>query len=267
MRRLTGKQLRYLWAVGYFKQKAQGAPSANFQGSLGPKSFYSEEGDGFAGAQKVLSIGSQTELARKILPDIEKFKDHRVDLIVTSSRKEDRNLARVTVKVYDTDQGRELLRIDRAYAKYDDGDARAIHASFQIDKSLQGQGIGRRAYEQHEKLARDSGMKEIHTQANCDVGGYMWAKMGFDFKWNDESVTYSKILSKKVQRIDRDTVDPSDLEKYDSLAGLWARAVTDNQGLKAREIADTRLRLKSGEEVNLGAETLLRSSWEGVKKL
>lgn len=55
------------------------------------------------------------------------------------------------------------------------------HAHFKIDSTDQGGGFTSRWFEQVKQQYRDNGFRYITVSANLDVGGYAWAKIGFDF--------------------------------------------------------------------------------------
>ena len=64
----------------------------------------------------------------------------------------------------------------------DNGEGLLItHNIFQMAKNAQGQGIGSKFVDDSEKLYASWGGAQVQLNANIDVGGYAWAKQGFDF--------------------------------------------------------------------------------------
>lgn len=59
------------------------------------------------------------------------------------------------------------------------------HSEFEINADNQNTGFGKRFYENQEKSYLNNGYDFIYLVANGDVGGYAWARMGFDFSTNE----------------------------------------------------------------------------------
>lgn len=55
------------------------------------------------------------------------------------------------------------------------------HDTFELDESYQKGGFGSRFYMNSEDAYRRAGVKAVMLTANIDVGGYAWARLGFDF--------------------------------------------------------------------------------------
>ena len=63
----------------------------------------------------------------------------------------------------------------------------AYHSSLILNDSIQGQGFAE-AFNAHMiDRYREMGLDRIELEANIDVGGYAWARAGFDFKHNDDA--------------------------------------------------------------------------------
>jgi hypothetical protein len=122
------------------------------------------------------------------------------------------------------------------------------NVSFEIGANYQNNDIGVRAYEQEENAAMKAGFDYIALQANDAVGGYAWARMGFDFADKDIATAmgyqFTEYLSHSANA---DTVN-----RFDSIKTVhaWdiATFVKDN-GYK------------------IGKDFLLGKGWEGIKKL
>lgn len=100
--------------------------------------------------------------------------DFEVDVSETSVR----GIFKIVVTAFD---GTEILTAKRAVG----GDT-VDHELFEVAKEFQGIGIGTRVYDAAIDLYRNRGIKFIELTAGLDVGGYAWAKRGFD--WRSRSV-------------------------------------------------------------------------------
>lgn len=277
---LTHKQLRYLFATGFLSKsggggkgggkviyngKKLGAPkptkkSATVDDVMSDlNSRFSKVVQRFdqAGIDKAFEIAkvdSVTGLLDKFLPGHESLD---MDAIRLRLREEDGDLRVGIILRKGTTY---VAEIERRYMEID-GKKVVAHEALMIDPSLQGKGIGRQAFESHEKLAREWGADRIELNANCDVGGYMWARQGFQPKDAQFLPNVTQNLSKEVaQRVPRDNVHPDDIPKYDAiLAGTYAGNLQD--------LAGASIRLKDGTVDKAGAAVLLGTQWHGYKEL
>jgi GNAT superfamily N-acetyltransferase len=76
------------------------------------------------------------------------------------------------------------------------------HELFSVKGPFQGLGVGQSLHDSMLELYRRNGMKRIELEANIDVGGYTWARFGFD--WTER---YSEISSFYVSDDDEDLED------------------------------------------------------------
>jgi hypothetical protein len=88
--------------------------------------------------------------------------------------------------------------IKRRFRTRQDGSIVAYHAQFELSRAYQGQGIATSFNREMEVLYRKWGVSEITLDANIDVGGYTWAKAGYDWDphWVGGSVEVLRILGK-----------------------------------------------------------------------
>lgn len=77
----------------------------------------------------------------------------------------------------------------------------AYHQSFVMEPDHQGHGISSRFLAASEQLYRKLGVEEIHLNANIDVGGYAWAKAGFDWKDWPSAVAIQEQLLEKIEDV------------------------------------------------------------------
>lgn len=170
----------------------------------------------------------------------------------------------VTIDVNDKDGnwvGRAMRNIEPP--KGDSGKTRVYHTSFQLAPRAQGGGFSSRWLRQMEDRYREQGIGEIALTTQ-DVGGYAWAKAGFDFADRKEARVAAGILSRKLN----------------------AKSVTNR--MSQREITDARELIRRAKEVReepptpmefamlgwrpgldswVGKETMVGSGWHGVKEL
>ena len=67
-----------------------------------------------------------------------------------------------------------------------DGELRVYHRSFMIKPDYRGQGIASDINEHVEEQYEKLGVHSIHLEANAEVGGYAWARQGYDFQDGSE---------------------------------------------------------------------------------
>lgn len=77
--------------------------------------------------------------------------------------------------------GVEIGTWERALTQRSDGSLLAIHAEMKLDREWQGRGIGPAFNERSEAAYRRLGVSQVALLANHDVGGFAWARLGFEF--------------------------------------------------------------------------------------
>ena len=88
----------------------------------------------------------------------------------------------VSYQILDANTGKEVGVAVRQWQPHPDGkSARMLHIAAEIDPKWQGSGFMSRWNQKLEKVYKANGVKEIQLEANLDVGGYAWAKQGYDF--------------------------------------------------------------------------------------
>lgn len=122
----------------------------------------------------------------------------------------------LTSFVYDRNDDK-AGRIDVDYV--DEGGYRQLHIGLlYLENRYQGSGFGTRWYEHLEKVARKSGVDRIVLQADLEVGGYYWPKLGFDFADPDDfdtainqiGIVWKHITKRKIPQ-----------KKLESLYSAW----------------------------------------------
>ncbi len=125
------------------------------------------------------------------------------------------------------------------------------HSSFEMDENVQGRGFGTIFYKQSEDAYVRMGMKTVSLFADMDIGGYAWARMGFDWKYHDVRRFFNEsFLAEYARRAGPNDPPSSSLPYFEH---PW-------------ELAAYQRKLASGDIVS-GKEFLLGKSWDGVKFL
>ena len=150
---------------------------------------------------------------------------------------------------------------------------RKVHNwQFSVAKDLQGHGIGAKMTAALEDLWRSEGIETVTVGANADVGGYAWARLGFEFKDPAQAAEFVSDAQKQIT-------------KY---APIWAKKVSPEyvEDVKA-QVQALQERLDAGDTILpaeiamlgyreglddppfywLGKRVLLGTSWDGVKDL
>lgn len=127
------------------------------------------------------------------------------------------------------------------------------HIGFTLERGVQGQGFAERWQAQAEDVYRAHGMREIHLTANEDVGGYAWARAGYDFA-DDRS---RRQVAGKASRWAEKYGSDEDRREVTRLAG----------DLRATPLEYALIGHTDGATMWPGKKIMLYSLWEGVKRL
>ncbi|MBM0239325.1 hypothetical protein JNW88_23235, partial [Micromonospora sp. ATA32] len=96
-----------------------------------------------------------------------------------------RNEVVVRAEVHDPD-GVNVGRVVRSFQRDHDGNLFVEHASLRLSERVQGQGFAREWNGHLMEWYRHSGVERIEVHAASTVGGYAWARDGFDWAPNTE---------------------------------------------------------------------------------
>jgi len=126
------------------------------------------------------------------------------------------------------------------------------HTHFELNMSYQNQGIGMDFYRTSEQSYSDAGFETIKLYADMSVGGYAWARMGYDFdntQYDRRSEDLSSVRRKMQDNwYNRYHVDAP--KRYMSMTHTWEFAT-----------------VKGPDGHNIGKEVMRASAWYGVKSL
>ena len=175
--------------------------------------------------------------------------------------------------------GRANRRIERAFANGNDpfdGLVYSVdHSLFQLEKAAQGRGISTAFLRESENLYRQMGMEQITTHANIDVGGYAWARSGFDWNREHGHWMYKRVWQRFQSRLDAD-------EALIAAGKTPLLSAADRAALHDLSKRSTEAAWKTGKtptpfelsqlgynnsDMWLGKEVMLGSDWAGVKVL
>lgn len=145
--------------------------------------------------------------------------------------------------------GKYIIRPD-GIVKYD---------GVEVAKEYQGQGIGKEVFEAAENFFIESGAKGVSLTAGDSVGGYAWARLGFDFANEESKLKITNVAENawdtgyfKMRRALGDTSYEfqSDYTKMPEFTHTW-------------ELAS----MSSPWDDRFGRTTMLGSQWDGFKDL
>ena len=184
-------------------------------------------------------------------------------------------------------------------------DDTAIHDEIIFNPEHQGKGMGTELQMALEALYRARGIPAIELTANIDVGGYTWAKLGYEFKNMLDAMT---ILRKAERMVAADTMEERQraLEEAQQDLKIWEMDPYRNENLReyvhgsleeaqdrmgrpppdpaiARKVASLRKRIDNGDTITpvefamigripgattwFGKNLTLGTYWKGRKRL
>lgn len=171
----------------------------------------------------------------------------------------------VAVDVHDRD-GKWVGRAMRTIgpSKTDPGKSSIYHTSFQLAPRVQGGGFSARWLRQMEDRYREQGIDEIALTTNS-VGGYAWAKAGFDFA--DE-----KQMRQMADRFELRSTAPASVygdseQAKQQMRELAARAQSSNPDDHPLPIEFAMVGWEPGATTWPGKDAMIGTAWEGVKQL
>ena len=143
-------------------------------------------------------------------------------------------------------------------------DGKIHHSYFKLD-SDQGQGVGRIFYQEAEEAYVAAGMKEVRIGANLTVGGYAWARMGFDYYNAPDTYDRRDVRDRFSDQVKKVVGLSTTQQAYHpDTPGLstYNAIMKQYNTLKPWEIAAYEY-----NGVRVGKKALLGSSWSAVKYL
>jgi hypothetical protein len=126
------------------------------------------------------------------------------------------------------------------------------HNTLKLEGSVQGQGFAARFNRQAEEVYRANGIKQITLLANDDVGGYAWARAGYDFRHADAREGHAEDMTEMAQ-------------SYSAPVRRAVARLASNPNATPADWA--MLGHTPGATTWPGKEMMLDSVWQGVKRL
>lgn len=161
--------------------------------------------------------------------------------VVTSLKLDDQGRLLLSGKIYN-DKGRYDGDFIRSWSK-DSSGVHVNHELFGLRDTAQGTGFGKAYYQHVEQQYIKSGVTTVRMTANLDVGGYAWARMGYDFQNN----TDRKLINSAIKNRWRKSWGPYPLPDN---ASPWQLAS-----------------LMTPDGRQFGKQLMLGTQWEGIKSL
>lgn len=138
---------------------------------------------------------------------------------------------------------------------------RVSHENFVVKREWQGKGVATKINRAMESMYRRNGIKAIELDANIDVGGYSWARAGYD--WHpvtSDADTVLRVLG-KVESSGRG--DPGVLAQVEK-----ARATLDGPREEWVTPFDlSQIGWVEGADMWAGKKGMLDSAWGAIKRL
>lgn len=155
----------------------------------------------------------------------------------------------------------------RSYLKDAQG-ITAHHELLQIERHTRGQGFAQEFNGHLEESYRHSGVDRIKLNANIDVGGYAWARSGYDFA---DRANADGVASRLRDELDH-AKHLAGTELHAQVSEVLRRFRTVPFGKPgyptAYEISQLGRPKDAGRDKKwIGKDTLLGSSWDGVKRV
>lgn len=138
------------------------------------------------------------------------------------------------------------------------------HTQFNLNEDAQGTGLSSRWLRQAEQTYRDAGISEIHLSAT-DVGGYAWAKAGFDFEGRNGMRQVADQFELRASA--PESVYGDSPQAKQQMRDLAERARSSNRDDWPLPIEFAMIGWEPGAAIWPGKGGMLGKNWRGVKKL
>jgi len=161
--------------------------------------------------------------------------------------------------------GKKIGFADRRLVFNRDGDKlQMYHLSFHLDPKVQGGGFSSRWLRQMEDRYRQEGIDRMALTAADKVGGYAWAKAGFDFEHQAAAEGVAARLKTMENRLTAAGMSPEVKAEGDELI---RRAKSGNPEERPTPMEFAMLGWTPGATTWPGKQLMLGAAWDGVKEL
>jgi hypothetical protein len=161
-------------------------------------------------------------------------------------------------------QGRRVGSSSRVMRLEDDGKLTVEHAFLALDRQAQGGGFSRAYNDQAIAAYRAAGVKWVDIHANIDVGGYAWARQGFDFADYDNARIIANRARSHANRMAPGPARDELLRLANRVTPARWAAGTSPTSLEFAMAGHThRAQLANGQDTWAGKQMMLGSNWYG----
>jgi hypothetical protein len=150
------------------------------------------------------------------------------------------------------------------------GEKEVSHQSLFLSSQVQGRGFAKGFLTQSEAHYRAQGMESVYVQASDAVGGYAWAKAGFDWADGHPSPSVRESLEDFIRHYPQHRLTPTVNEWLNGDDGDWPSPhdiATLGEGTDDFEFSGYGVRGNMPEMVHAGAYIMLGTEWDGEKVL
>lgn len=160
-----------------------------------------------------------------------------------------------------TSDGKLVGQSERIWNEHN-GELAVYNSLFKIEKDFQGQGLGSGLLRELDNWYIAHGVNHTYLTANIDVGGYAWARSGYDWDPDHYILDSNKNNLISLVKLGAETLqDPSVFD--DILKRMEVFNVGDEGFPTPFEVSQ--VGWTKGATTWPGKEVLLNSSWEGVR--
>jgi len=164
-------------------------------------------------------------------------------------------------------------QFSRYVRKERDGSLTAVHELLELHSDVQGQGFAEALNASLTDWYRANGISRIELSANIDVGGYAWARAGYDWKDGDAAAAIFERVQAVADRPDYPAILPARRKEQNRLAlDLLTRMDPKNFGANDYptpfEVSQLGRWPGAGkDDWWAGKAILMGSDWEAVRQL
>lgn len=227
------------------------------------------------------SVPSTDALAKVYMGGLDRLPiGTQVKIVISDSVVEEGAISIRGILVY---KGERIGRFDRTISRHGTN-VQAYHDVLYMNKDYQGTGFGSEFFYHSEDAYRLMGIDEIRTFANTSVGGYAWAKMGFEFLHKESIESTANLIAGKIQDLYDVYVEKNKLAGTES---KWRddhlafedkkKRMSDFLSVRVRkklramkypyQFAAVEVKMPDGEIHRVGKQVMIGHAWSAVKHL
>ena len=173
---------------------------------------------------------------------------------------------RVDIDLKVSDGTGQVGHIKRSLTGNGDGTFTAHHDEMVLAPHVQGQGFASHFNRHAEDWYQANGVTEVRLEADIDVGGYAWAKAGYDFQAPVDSAKVARRLQQR-RLLGRRQYTPDQQQALDNMVGRLTRTSRFGTADYPTPFEVAMVGRTEGASSWPGKDALLGSSWMGVKRL